>query len=365
MNINTVLVFPINMDASEDFIGHVKSLGIRVIGASSVNILEKIDIDNLFNLPFVTDDLFAEKLHTLIKEEEITHLHSSHTGVWTTFQTLIQHDERFQNIILCQPFPFEENWLKIKKSLAWGESVLTDDYIKTLPADLQNSPATELKPAELAGLHGQYTSILGHCDEEKLAAMVHILANTPCGDIVEIGSLFGRSAFALGWLANRFNIGSTICVDPWDMKKIKDQGKKADILNKGNDQVDFEKIFNSFLVNISLLERISYIKETSVEAEAVYKQAAVSKYLDQKDVYRVPIEGKIALLHIDGNHEFRQVLQDVETWVPYVKSGGWVLLDDYEWAFGDGPREVGNMLLNSWQYDFHFVVSDTLVLKKA
>ncbi|MEW8469633.1 MAG: hypothetical protein AB2637_13960, partial [Candidatus Thiodiazotropha sp.] len=59
------------------------------------------------------------------------------------------------------------------------------------------------------------------------------------------------------------------------------------------------------------------------------------------------------------------VRQDLETWEPYVKPGGWVLLDDYHWAFGDGPKRAGDELLASGRFDHTFTLGDTLYLRKG
>ena len=48
------------------------------------------------------------------------------------------------------------------------------------------------------------------------------------------------------------------------------------------------------------------------------------------------------MLHIDGNHAEPQVASDCELWTPHVVPGGWIIFDDYEWAFGDGPRRVAD-----------------------
>ena len=52
--------------------------------------------------------------------------------------------------------------------------------------------------------------------------------------------------------------------------------------------------------------------------------------------------GKIALLHIDGNHEESAVEADVQAWAGLVVKGGWIVFDDYKWPYGDGPRCVAD-----------------------
>jgi hypothetical protein len=48
-----------------------------------------------------------------------------------------------------------------------------------------------------------------------------------------------------------------------------------------------------------------------------------------------------------------------------VVSGGWVLLDDYRWAFGDGPKRAGDELLAGNGFEQAFTLGDTLYLKKG
>ena len=39
----------------------------------------------------------------------------------------------------------------------------------------------------------------------------------------------------------------------------------------------------------------------------------------------------IDVLHIDGNHTPEKAVQDVELYLPRVKPGGWVIMDDSKW----------------------------------
>lgn len=64
----------------------------------------------------------------------------------------------------------------------------------------------------------------------------------------------------------------------------------------------------------------------------------------------VSYSGKISVIHIDGNHDYKQVNKDCELWLTRLAPGAWVIIDDYIWAHGDGPYRVGNSLLEKrWQ----------------
>ena len=58
----------------------------------------------------------------------------------------------------------------------------------------------------------------------------------------------------------------------------------------------------------------------------------------------------ISLLHIDGNHDYEEVKQDFDLWEKYLANNSWIIFDDYKWAYGDGPAQVGNWVLFESKY---------------
>ena len=60
---------------------------------------------------------------------------------------------------------------------------------------------------------------------------------------------------------------------------------------------------------------------------------------------RIAYSGKIAVIHIDGNHDYDCVKKDCELWLSRMLPSAWLILDDYIWAHGDGPYRAGNELL--------------------
>jgi hypothetical protein len=171
----------------------------------------------------------------------------------------------------------------------------------------------------------------------------------------------------LGYLASRYKLGSLICVDPWNTTELTDQGAGAAIINAelANTDIDSEKIFRVFLNAVALLENVGYIRKISETATGDYEAAIRNGELHSPELGSIPIGGQLSLLHIDANHRYDHVRRDVEIWSPYLAKGGWLLLDDYVWAFGDGPHRVGDALLSSPLYDSAFVSGDTLFLRRT
>ena len=40
-------------------------------------------------------------------------------------------------------------------------------------------------------------------------------------------------------------------------------------------------------------------------------------------------DGEIAMMNIDGGHQYEEVRGDLENWLPHVKTGGYIVLHDY------------------------------------
>tara|TARA_R110001592_G_scaffold211547_1_gene463421 strand:- start:14829 stop:16031 length:1203 start_codon:yes stop_codon:yes gene_type:complete len=363
-----ILVFPIDMDKVTDFISTVKSLGIKLTGASSVmSKAEGYNIDYYHKLPFVTEDTFEEQFDELISNRSITHVYTPHGGVWMYLFKLKKLKPTKFSFILCEPSPYVEDWIKFKPSYDWAEMILKERFVEFF-IGCKDDARKKLLLGQYASLHKQFTNITGQCDVLKLLALVHISRLIPEGDLVEIGSFSGRSAFGIAWLAQKYRIGSLVCIDPWSHEKIEDQGEQSKILNsklvEGGDLIDFDKIFSSYIGAVSLLDNVGFIRDISENAVTSYIEASQKGVLINTELGEVDISGEIAMLHIDGNHRYDYVCKDIEAWEPLVKPGGWVLLDDYVWAFGDGPKKAGDELLHSGKFDFGFTMSDTLFLRK-
>lgn len=361
----TVLVFPVNLDASAAWIAVARSLGQRVLGASSEPTEDGLfGVEAVLPLPYITDPAFVTALRCLVAAHGVTDVFSAHQGVWAYLDHLLAKDwGTGQPLRLCTPSPHETERAAFARSRQWAEAAIEDPSPWQLPD--APAPAAALTVHEAAGLHRQFVRTPGQCDETKLLALCALARIAPPGDVVEIGCLYGRSALALGSLAHRYALGSTICVDAWGFAQARDQGDAAAILNGNDVVVDFAQIFDNFLAAASQIPGMGCIRLPSQAAISVYRQAAASGSLDSGPLRPVAVRGTIAVLHIDGNHAHAEVVADIATWLPWVRPGGWLLLDDYVWAFGDGPCRAGDALLVGGGFDCAFVTAGTLFLRKC
>ena len=206
-------------------------------------------------------------------------------------------------------------------------------------------PARPGKPAltalERAGLMRLVDGIPGMCGEAKMAAVMAAMRHAPAGDVVEIGAWWGRSAALLVWLARRYDVGPVLCVDPWLNETLPQGDPVADKALAG---LDAEEALRIFEINLAPLAqgRLNYLRARSADAARLYgRDLAVRTEAFGETRY----EGRIGFLHIDGSHAEPDVGDDCALWTPHVAPGGWVVFDDYEWAFGDGPRRVADAFM--------------------
>jgi hypothetical protein len=165
------------------------------------------------------------------------------------------------------------------------------------------------------------------------------------GDVVEVGGFWGRSAFALAWLAARFETGPVLVVDPWRAEEAL-QKSVPELVRRDTHAQDWEMIHRGFLLNLLPVARgrLGFLRMTSAEGAQRYAQAPCR--IDSPPFGVLDFSGDIALLHIDGNHDEAAVALDAALWTKHIRPGGWLVLDDYIWPHGDGPARVGDALLD-------------------
>nr|WP_316640664.1 class I SAM-dependent methyltransferase [uncultured Roseateles sp.] len=200
----------------------------------------------------------------------------------------------------------------------------------------------------------------GESGAEKIAALAGIMATAVPGDVVEIGALMGRSAVALRLLARRFGVGPVLTVDPWAPGEAVQADSPAAVRDDLIGQWDYERLARGFA------SRMYALGDTDFAHLRLPSRLAHEQYLARRSIHYPPFKpahfsGEIAVLHIDGNHDYAAVRDDWSRWGQQLKAGAWVIFDDYVWAHGDGPRRLGDEVLRRNQGQ----ISRTFVQDKA
>jgi len=353
-----LLIFPAGMPRSVAHLKKCREEGRDVIGSSSLAYDPSRELYPAWaTLPYVTDPQFDESLKRLVVEFDIGEIYTPNLVVWNY---LDQHLSRLATgVSLANASPVNEELGGYRAALKKAQKLAGD------PLSISATPATHPMPAvvELAGLCRYSDLVPGMCDDEKFHALLEIARHSVVGDLVEIGSWWGKSAFIFAWLAHRFQIGKLLCVDPWSNAHLVQNEK---IVDSGSAQLDADEALSVFQIGLLPFNanHINYLRMPSAEGARRYSdEHVVSTELFGETRYA----GSISILHIDGNHAYEAVKTDIEAWGRFMARGGWIIFDDYLWPYGDGPKKVADEFVETNQAGIAnaFVMGGALFIQLA
>lgn len=166
----------------------------------------------------------------------------------------------------------------------------------------------------------------GWCTEEKAVAMAQLIIGNNAKLVVELGVFGGRSLIPQA-LALRETGGHIYGVDPW-----KKEACLEGINDKANDEwwnkLDLEAIHRSCMGFIWANDLDPWCTVIRAKGEHIAGLFPIREKVGIEDQATNPID----ILHIDGNHSEVASTRDVELWLPRVRHGGYIWLDDTDWS---------------------------------
>lgn len=333
-----VLIFPGGMPRSLDYLRKCSSEGVAAIGASSLDYdVASTQYPNWIHLPYVNHPEFDAALAKAIRELGVGGIYSPNPVVWNHLRAVL--DTLAPGVRLVNDSPIDDALAGFRAARARARELL--DHPLPVTVDRPGKPAVD--EVELAAMFRHADVIPGMCDREKSCALHEIARHCVAGDLVEIGSWWGKSAFLLARLARLYDIGNLLCVDPWSNEHLV-QDDATGIVDSGSAMVDAGEALAVFEMNLLpySANHVNYLRLPSTDGATYYRSR---RCVTTPRFGSVAYEGRIALLHIDGNHAQAAVNADVAAWSGLVSRGGWIVLDDYMWPFGDGPRRAGDAFL--------------------
>ncbi|MDR1855438.1 MAG: class I SAM-dependent methyltransferase [Azoarcus sp.] len=350
-----VLVFPAGMPKALAYLARAREEGRRVIGSSSLGYdPARANYPEWVSLPYVTAPDFVDEMSRAIDELKIDTVFTPNPVVWNYLNRWLR--EAFAQVDLepATP-PVENDAAPYRRAKDFAASLCADP----LPVAARSLPISMVSALEIAALFHHSENIPGSCDHQKIRALCEIFRYAPEGDMVEIGCLFGKSAFVLSRLAGLYARGALLCVDPWSSEFLP---QKTEWVDSTSSQRDFEEVLTAFQINLLPYAQgtVNYLRLPSLEAAQVYRRGTV---VETAEFGETRYSGHIAVLHIDGNHEYENVRNDMAAWAELVQPGGWIVVDDYKWPYGDGPRRAADEFLQRRQCQCAFFTGGALFIQ--
>ncbi|HEU5046314.1 MAG TPA: class I SAM-dependent methyltransferase [Rickettsiales bacterium] len=338
----TTLIFPAVTQSALDYLDSARLHNEKVIAAASVEEPQmKVAFGQLHHLPYIYDETFLGKFRELIAVYGVTQVYAPVSTVYPFLESLIREEGLALRLVGMSPVQQQvELYRKLRH-----KSEEAEQFIKTCAGN----PEAAVSCVEIMAMLRQAGTIFGESSDEKLAAMMAVFADAPKGDVIEIGSLMGKSVSVLQYLAQRYKTGSVLSVDPLSPISGTQHDSPLVLRKTIMESWDYDVLQEAVIVNLLPTGGgcFNYLRMESESAFDVYKS---SRTLSTPHFGSVPYTGRIAVIHIDGNHDLKNVSMDCQQWLTLLVPGAWLILDDYIWAHGKGPYIVGNELLEK-QWD--------------
>jgi hypothetical protein len=286
-------------------------------------------------LPYVDDPAFPAHFMALVQQHNITRVYAPVAAAYSWLERFIAEQKLPLRLIGSSPIKreierFDRLMAKVK---AWRGFI-----------DQCAGGQCDLSDIEIAAVFRMAVNIYGESNEQKIAAMMAIFGSAPKGDVVEVGSLVGKSASVLALLSRRYRIGNVLAIDPWQAAAAPQHDSPETVRVGLVNEWRWDVPPQDFAINTYPIGYGSFncLQQESIKGCEIYKR---DKAVASPTFGSTEYQGRIAVMHIDGNHDYAQVKQDCEAWLPLLDRNGWLILDDYVWVHGDGPKRVGDALL--------------------
>lgn len=352
----SILIFPAGMPRALEYLQKAQRDGLAVIGGSSLAYdPSREKYPAWVHLPFVTAPTFDAALKQALSDFNIGGIFTPNIVVWDHLNKILK--DLAPDVSLVNGSPIEEALTAYQT--AQRQARHAQEY--SLPLASRLAPKQQLPAIELAAIFRHSNAIPGMCDGDKIRALFEIFRHTVKGDIVEIGSWWGKSAFILARLAHCYNVGHLLCVDPWTNEHLVQGEAMVDSCSAQVDAAEALVIFEMNLLPYSF-KHVNYLRMPSTDGALHYrKHRSVTTEAFGSTTYC----GKISVLHIDGNHSYPAVKADIASWADVVMDGGWIIVDDYIWPYGDGPQRAGDEFLSEYKdrIDVAFVMGSALFIQ--
>lgn len=353
-----VLIFPGGMPRSLDYLRRCRREGVPVIGASSLAYdVTSREYPSWLRLPYVHEAGFNAALSQAIRDYNIGGIYTPNPVIWNHLQGVL--GDLAPGVTLINVSPVDELLANYRTARADACELLAHPLALASPRE-SKAAITEI---EAAALLRHADTVPGMCSHEKIRALHEVARHAVVGDIVEIGSWWGKSACVLAGLARLYSIGNLLCVDPWSNEHLV-QHDEHGLVDKGSALLDAEEALAVFEMNLLPcgVNHVNYLRLPSTAGARHYR---AHRSITSASFGTTHYQGQIAILHIDGNHAYCAVKADIAAWSSLVADGGWIILDDYTWPFGDGPRRAGDEFLteNGDRIDVAFVMGGALFLQ--
>jgi len=172
----------------------------------------------------------------------------------------------------------------------------------------------------------------GGCSHQKGLLMSLVISDFNLKNTADIGVYKGRSLFPQAIAHKFYSNGIVFGIDPYS---------NEDAIQ--NDNPDLQKQLDEFIATVDFQElynevvKISHDKKYQDHCQLIRKKSSeASTYFRDNNIL-------FGLVHIDGNHDTKFVMEDVNNYLPLLENKSFIVLDDVSW---DSVQPAFSLLSN-------------------
>lgn len=160
----------------------------------------------------------------------------------------------------------------------------------------------------------------GGCSLEKAHVLAWLIRRGRLHSTCDIGVYRGRSLLPQALAHSKYTGGVAFGIDPFSRIAAlqEDNLQLKPELDQWSAATDFDALYLEVCSTLRLRGldgNVELLRMTSSQAVEVLRSRSV----------------RFGLVHVDGNHDTTEVLEDVESYLPLLQAGGFLVLDDISW----------------------------------
>lgn len=164
----------------------------------------------------------------------------------------------------------------------------------------------------------EYNNIEGWCHPVKRNYIMNLIKETNAQVILEIGVYGGSSLIPMAIACKQKGSGTVHGIDPWDTEASKEGFSGDSVHYEWWGKLEHNKIYQMYRRDLNYFDADQCVVTHPVRSD---DPRVIDTFSDES----------IDILHIDGNHSEKCATKDVKIWLPKLKPGGYLILDDISW----------------------------------
>ena len=183
----------------------------------------------------------------------------------------------------------------------------------------------------------------GGCSQEKALIMSLVITKFKLNYTADIGVYRGRSLFPQAIAHQKYSGGIVYGIDPF---------KNEDAVQ--NDRPDLQKELDNFILTTDFQKLYDDVSKIIADYNFQKNCVLVRKKSSEAVIEFKQSNTKFGLIHVDGNHDTKFVMEDIDNYFPLLAEKSFIVLDDISW---DSVKPAYTLLNNKMKFIDHYIDS--------